>query len=210
MTFESHQQEGRLAPGSGPLRQRDTRYLDFAIQMRMLIALVGMEIILVGGAVYYLYERFSTILEENIYRIHQLPLDLSSVMVNEIIKVAGGMILLNLVALFVADRIWSKYVARILQAFTNMALHVSDLDFHPDADPPSSQHELLDLMLAWRQQERQRLVKIREEIQKLDPNADFSDPRVLAGIQEQVRQLRHILPPYSRRFVGRVKDLDPG
>lgn len=198
-----------MAPGSDSLQHRDTRYLDFAIQMRMLMALVGMEIILVGGAVYYLYERFSTILEENIYRIHQLPLDLSSVMVNEIIKVAGGMILLNLLALFVADRIWSKYVSRILHAFTSMAHQVSDLDFHPDADPPPSQHELLDLMLSWRQQERQRLARIRAEIQKLDPHADFADPRVLANIQEQVRQLQHMLPPYSRRFVGRVRDLDP-
>ncbi|MBF0153178.1 MAG: hypothetical protein HQL64_05510 [Magnetococcales bacterium] len=178
-----------------PARKRV--YVDARIQMRMLIALLVLEIVLAAGGVVYLYFRFEAIIEESLYRIHHATQDIFSLLSEEMGWVVLGMLLINLAGLLAADRVWIWYVKRVLGTFTTLAVKVSDLDFSPDQVSPD-QHVALDLMLAWRQKERDRARAIRTIL----AHADTTNNEQLAA---RLRELRANLPPYSHRFVGRLR-----
>lgn len=185
----------RPEPRSPPEPER--RYVDFRIQMRMLIALVILETGLAGGGVGYLYWRFKTIIEENMYRIHHAPQNAFSQLMEETGWVILVMLGINLVGLYLADRLWGGYVRKVLGTFTALAVKVTDLDFRPDTESPD-QHASLDLMLEWRQKERMRALAVREIVRDCDQVPQEQ-------LVKKLQQLRTILPPYSRRFVGRLK-----
>lgn len=176
---------------------RERIYVDFRIQMRMLIALLIMETLLTGGGIVYLYFRFKSVIEENLYRIHQTKQDIFSLLVEETGWVIGIMLVINIVGLLVADRLWVWYVQKILATFTSLATRVTDLDFRLDGES-SDQHLVLDLMLSWRQKERSRAQVVRTILDQLDGG----NP---AAMKIALRELRTHLPPYSRRFVGRLR-----
>ncbi|MBF0126232.1 MAG: hypothetical protein HQM02_03380 [Magnetococcales bacterium] len=182
--------ESRTPPGL------ERRYVDFRIQMRMLIALVLLETGLAGGGVGYLYFRFKAIIEENLYRIHHGGQSVFQQLLEETGWVVLVMLVVNLAGLLIADRLWVGYVQRVLGSFTALAVKVTDLDFRSDGESPD-QHASLELMLSWRQKERDRALAVRELVRDLDQVPP-------ARQVERLRRLRAILPPYSRRFVGRL------
>ncbi|MBF0427465.1 MAG: hypothetical protein HQL94_00970 [Magnetococcales bacterium] len=173
-------------------------YVDFRIQMRMLIALVILESALVCGGVGYLYLRYKAVIEENMYRIHHVPQDFFSLLLEETGWVVAFMLVLNLLGLFFADRVWGWYVKRVLGSFTALSFKVTDLDFCEDRESPE-QHVVLDLMLTWRQKERRRALEIRAIMEQIETDKDQHEQLV-----KHLKQLRAVLPVYSRRFVGRI------
>lgn len=178
-------------------------YVDFKIQMRLLITLLLLEATLTVGSIAYLYFRFKAIIEDNLYRMHYAVGDLSPLLLNEAGEVLFVMLLINLVCLLVADRVWVRYVQRVLQTFTHLAAKVADMDFRPDLES-SDQHAALDLMLAWRQKERGRVTAVAALLQQLDLSGDFTTPQTQAHLQGLLHTLRLLLPKYSRRFVGHL------
>lgn len=197
--------EASQPPHSEATPPPERLYVDFRIQMRLLIALLLLEVTLTGGSMAYLFFRFKEMIEENLYRMHYMVHDLSPLMIREAGEVFFLMLLINLVCLLVADRVWVRYVRRVLQTFTHLAAKVADLDFYPDTESPD-QHAALDLMLAWRQKERQRAAAIGTILKQLDPEGEWDTPQGRAQLPVQLQTLRLLLPKYSRRFVGR---LDP-
>lgn len=186
--------------------KRQRKYVDFAIQMRMLIALVVMEVVLVAAGVWYLYLRFNTIVEANLYRIHQTPGESPlEVLVKEAGIVVLALVVANVLAMVVADRIWILYVRRVLNKFTALAQRTRDFDLREDTDKDHS-HEVLVRMLAWRWAERKRALNVRAAIRNLSPDADFDNPMVRQEFLRNLQWLRRALPPYSRRFVGRLEN----
>ncbi|NGZ28519.1 MAG: hypothetical protein G8345_16720 [Magnetococcales bacterium] len=206
-----HIGEHTSPPPPRPIVKRNKRqrtYVDFAIQMRMLIALVVMELVLVASGVAYLYYRFNAIVEENLYRIHQTntqsPME---ILLAEAGWVVAALVAANLVALLVADRIWYIYVRRVLERFMEMARKMRDFDLREESSRKIN-HEVLVRMLAWHMAERKRALNVRAAIQNLHPDADFKNPVVKREFVRNLQWLRRVLPPYSRRFVGRLENHD--
>lgn len=157
-------------------RQRKIRYIDQDLQKRLLIALVALEVVvlLVAGAI--LYVRLNIVADESLYRIHLTSRpSMFSVMLKESVQILGGLVVANLLALFVAKRIWSRYVNGIVAALRDLLSRSRDLDLRADPVLPT-RHPVLERALAWRSAERARHLALREALEILDkaaPNTEF-------------------------------------
>jgi hypothetical protein len=147
--------------------RRHIHYVDHTLQKWLLQALIVMETVLVSLAIWGLYRTLGTIIDEEMYRIHYsgnseiLPL-----LIKEGAGVLGWMLLVNLLALFAADRIWAILVQNILKKLTHLMQAARDFDF-TDQDAISSNHDVLEQGLSWRHEEARRLKKNREIISSL-------------------------------------------
>jgi hypothetical protein len=76
------------------------------------------------------------------------------------------MLLLNLVALILADRVWAFYVQGILRKLGQLMTATGRLDFSvQEAD--SFNHAVLERAQSWRDAEAARLGQLRERIRQL-------------------------------------------
>ena len=139
-----------------PSRQRKIHYIDHVLQKWLLIALVVLEVIVLSVAGLILYLRLNAIVDESLYRIHfdNQP-SMFSVLLKESLMILGGLVVANLLALFVADRIWSHYVRSIVLVLRGLLMSSRELDFRADHDVPQ-RHKVVTLALDWRHAERAR------------------------------------------------------
>lgn len=184
--------------------QLGIRYVDYKIQMRMLLALVVLELTIISIGLVYLYHRFSTLIDANIYRIHKdTSSDVFTTLLYETGWVVGVSLLVNLVALFIADRLWVNYVRSILISFGSHADHIADLDFRDQHPNITSKHSSLDMIQAWSRGERQRALDIRLAVGAIDLN-EINNQSGWKQIRNHLITIQKLLPPYSRRFMGKI------
>lgn len=194
------------APRTCPQSPRHRRYVDFALQMRLLVILIAMEILLVVGGLYYLHHRFSDIFARNLYRIHTPPAEETlRLLLSEAGVVVLIMVMANLFALILADRLWVNIVNRVLARFRALATRIKDLDLS-EAGEEIPNHESVERIQEWRRHERRRSLAIKGFLGGIQPHADWNNPEEQAFLQRQLRRLRRVLPPYSRRFVGKMDE----
>lgn len=147
---------------------RKIHYIDHVLQKRLLIALVILELIVLSIAGAILYVRLNTIVDESLYRIHFTgQASMFAVLLKESLLILGGLVAVNLLALFAADRIWSHYVDGILLALRGLLSRTRDLDLRDDARVPQ-RHRVLALALAWRDAERTRHLALRESLEAIE------------------------------------------
>lgn len=155
-------------PAQPNLIKRRTIYVDESVQKWLLIALVTLEIMLISGALWLLYLQLISTVEANLYRAHAV----GKPDIYPLLKVAligvGGLFAINLIALWIADRLWARHLASILQPFIALVKKVEVLDF--SSEPPASKpHEVVDLARTWYATERQRLLNLHAAINQLEP-----------------------------------------
>lgn len=166
------------APGSP--HSRKIHYIDHVLQKWLLIALVALEVIVLSVAGGILYWKLSQVADEALYRIHfgQQP-SLFSVLLKEAMWVLTGLVTVNLLALFMADRIWVRYVRSIVLSLRDLLAKSRELDFSEDTEM-LRRHKVVTLALDWRHHERARLLMMRDLIQAastdtLATNDEFRD-----------------------------------
>jgi hypothetical protein len=155
----------------GQPHHRKIHYIDHVLQKWLLIALVALEatVLSIAGAV--LYFRLNTIVEESLYRIHFAgQTSMFSVLFKESLLILGGLVAVNLVALFAADRIWSYYVRGILVTLRGLLSSTRDLDLRADVAVPL-RHRVLALALSWRLTERARHLALHESLSVMESSA---------------------------------------
>ncbi|MEO5377827.1 MAG: hypothetical protein H7832_08630 [Magnetococcus sp. DMHC-6] len=193
-----------------PVRPKNTfrrrRYVDFVLQMRMLLALVAMETGLVAGGLFYLYIRFDAIINNSLYRIHQRQghgpfLE----MLQEVGLVILVIVVINLLAWMFANWIWVRFVQSVLTPFNLMLDRMSRLDMQEDRGI-MPKHESLDRMLSWRQKERRRMLMIKAYLAGISLEGDLTKADVRSNLQNRFRKIRRILPPHSRRILSAIKE----
>ncbi len=188
---------------SFPFSQLGVRYVDYKIQMRMLLALLALELTIMTAGLFYLYYRFSALIDANLYRIHRgTSSDVFSTMLTETGWVIGISLLVNLTALLIADRLWVTYVRSILTTFGSHADQIADLDFRDQQTNLGTKHKALGMIQTWLQGERQRALTIRTVLNTIDINT-CDDPQSQKDILTHILTIQNNLPPYSRRFIGR-------
>ena len=155
-----------LPPVSSHNRRR-MRLFDHHLQKSMLVALIVMETAVVSVAIYFLYRALAALIDEQMYRIHfQGSVDMLSLLVSEGFPVLGAMLLVNFVALIIADRIWVFYVRGILAQLGAVMLAAARLDLSP-APPSAFGHAVLEQAERWRADEAARLDAVRTRIRAL-------------------------------------------
>lgn len=201
-----HNHAGKTQPAGScwtGKERRVARYVDFNIQIRMLIALIVLETGGIVAAITYLYLDFSAIIQAQMYRIHHQPETLFSILLTETGQVLVVLLGVNLLAIFVADRIWVHYVGRVLGAFRVLADKVSDLDFSQDRKP-TVKHDVLNRMRTWRTKERMRILALHDNLQAIEKEADFvHDPTSKEAIYQHLLKMQQTLPAYSHQYLER-------
>lgn len=152
-------------------RQRKIHYIDQDVQKWLLVSLVVLEVMILSVAGAILYARLNFVAEESLYRIHFTSgPSMFSVLLKESVPILAGMVVANLLALFVANRIWARYVNGIVAALRDLLSRSRDLDLQADPLVPM-QHPVLDHALAWRSAERARHLALREALETLEKAA---------------------------------------
>lgn len=146
---------------------RHIHYIDHSIQKWLLIALVTMEVMLVVITMSILYKTLSDVIDQELYHVHFAGhLSVFSHLLNEGVKMLGVVLLVNLVALVLADRIWAYWVNDILRSLMTLIDASIQLDFSKKTHIPCN-HAVLVHAAAWRDAELLRIEGLRHDIHTL-------------------------------------------
>lgn len=165
---------------AGPQARRRIRYIDRALQKRLLTGFILLEVLLVVAGLVYLHGSLEAVLEENLYRIHLADAEpIFSLLLRETALVLGGMLLANLAVLGGANWLWARYVDSILQPFAGLLERTAGLDLAEDVGI-APRHRVLVLALAWRAAERTRCLRIRAAVSSL---SDDTAPQTRTALE---------------------------
>jgi len=180
------------AADAGPVHRRRIHYVDRLLQRRLLAGLVLLEAVLVASSVWAMHWRLQQVVEANLYRIHIADAGtLVPRLMNEALVLLGIFMLVNVVALLLAEGAWGRYVGKVLRAFMVLVEKTARLDFSPD---PANEHdhEVLSLARSWRASERLRLQALGECTVALDALAARGDePEAIRHTLVRLRELLH-------------------
>lgn len=155
-------------------KRRRIHLIDHALQKSLLAALVIMETSAVVIALWTLYKALVEIVDENMYRIHFSDNhNMLALLMSEGMHVLGGLLLVNLLALIIADRIWAFYVYGVLRNLGRLMAASSQLNFSKQG-PISFNHAVLEQALSWRESESSHLARMRAHIRHLPAQLPIS------------------------------------
>ena len=179
-------------PDKPAMIKRRIIYIDGTVQKRLMIALVTLEILLVGAALWVLYLQLVGTVEANLYRAHAVGKPVVFPLLKAAMLGLGSFLAINILLLWAADRLWARHLETILGPFSALTDKVSTLDFSADTTPDQP-HNVVSMALAWRDAERRRLQILREKIRQLDTPAGSSTPadkeRRRQALEAMLRQL---------------------
>ena len=151
-------------------RRRKKILVDRSLQGGLIAAFVVLEVLILCGAVVYLYWRLGAVLDEFTFRTHfqQVP-DIGQLLLREGLAVIAVCTLINAVALIIADRLWNRHIDRSLAPFRRIASRISALDLRTEPeDERSTDHEVARLAARWLAHEREHLLRVDEGLQRLE------------------------------------------
>ncbi|MBF0283236.1 MAG: hypothetical protein HQL51_02125 [Magnetococcales bacterium] len=188
--------------------QRHHPLIDHQIQSWMLKALLLLQTLLVGGVMVYLYYRYRDILDQHLFRIHASahggPLP---ELARETARAVGIMMLVNVAAIVVADRLWVRYVRTVVREFSQLAQRTAAMELQEDAGVDPTIHRAVERMTRWRRVERRRALMLMSAAAGLEGMDNLDDPVQRKKVLFHLKWVRRLLPAYSRRFV--ISTLSP-
>ena len=175
------------------LIKRRIIYIDDAVQKLLLIGLVFLEIILVTGALWLLYLQLINTVEANLYRAHSVGNPDVYPLLKAALTGLSGLFVINIIALWIANYLWTRRLVAILRPFMALVNKVEALDFSADP-PPSKPHEVVQLARAWHDAERQRLLNLRAVIRQLSVPGGTPSAAQKAHLRATLESIRQLLP----------------
>ncbi len=176
--------------GKEPVRRR-RHYLDRSLQGWLLVGLIALEVTLFSIAMLILYQDLNAVVEARLYSAHVDPGGDMPALLQVTLRLLGGLLLINLFAVFVADRLWSRRVNHITGDLRQVLKRVGALDFSRHC-PVAEDHAVLAAACRWQSVEAERCQHIREVISALQ-TTDTSD-KAIVDTREKLQQLRKLLP----------------
>lgn len=177
-------------------QQRRRQFIDARLQGRLLVALVLLEVSMLGLATLYLYLRFDAIIDANLFMIHRSA---QTELLPEFLQQMGWVVLVmsvvNTLALLAAHALWIGHIKRVVKAFRLRLARIGELDLRPLPQSDTIEHNVIDSIEAWRSHEQQRLQQIHLLLDQLG-HAGAID-RTRTG--EQLADLRQLLKPFPTR-----------
>lgn len=187
--------------------QRKIHYIDPAVQNRLLIAFVLLEVLLISAGMIMLYLDLKTVAEENLYRIHFAAREpLSVLLFREAMRTLAVLVILNMAVFGLAEWLWSRYLDSITHPFSDLLIRTGNLDFAPD-ESPGRQHAVLGLVSAWRENERERCKGIRAVLSGLDENDGHASVSEHKQTRAALESLKALLP--AHKSGSKISQLSP-
>jgi hypothetical protein len=176
---------------NSPQDRRRIYYVDHTLQKWLLVAMVILETLLTGFAIWGLYVVLGNIVDDNLYRVHLSDdRDILNRFIIEGAKVLAATGVVNLSALVIADRIWAVYVRKIVDGLDKIMLAAQRLDLMPKAGV-RRMHAVLDQALRWQRAESLRLRRIRYSVRHLPERLpDTPEERAAAAAHLKIVEAR--------------------
>ncbi len=172
--------------------RRHRHFIDATIQGRLLAALIGLEVILFGSAMIWLYLDLSEIIDGNLYRVHYADTAGSSPFISTLLTVIPVILLVNVVALWFADMIWRAYVRRVVNQLRRILSRVSNLDLRDEPKDQRIDHDVIHKARSWLENERDEFQAIKNVVSTLPVSIEPLDENELTRAKVVLREL-HIL-----------------
>lgn len=170
--------------------RRRRHFIDASLQGRLLVALIGLEILLFSGAMIWLYLDLSAIIDANLYRVHYTDSDGVSPFLGTLFTVIPVILVVNLLALWLADVLWRAYVNRIVNRLRHMLERIGRLDLREQAQDAQVRHEVIDRARAWLASERQEFADIGQLVERLPDSLDPRDDKEVTRVKIVLRELQ--------------------
>lgn len=184
--------------------KRKNHYIDAALQNRLLIAFILLEVLIIGGGMLVMYRELNDVVEENLFRIHFSALQpLSTLLFWKGMRILAALVILNVAALGLAEWWWERHLESILQPLSGLLTRTAQLDFTAD-EMNGELHAVLVNTMAWRECERQRCMAMRAALSVLDENADYSTKAELEKARSALETLK-ALQPQNRAIGGAIE-----
>lgn len=180
-------------PAQPDMIKRRTIYVDDSVQKWLLVALVTLEIMLITSALWLLYLQLISTVEANLYRAHAVGKPDIYPLLKAALIGLGGLLAINIIVLWIADRLWARHLASILQPFMALVNKVETLDFSAGS-LPAKPHEVVNLARSWRDTERQRLLNLRAAINQLEAPGETSSDEQKERLRAALETIRQFLP----------------
>ncbi len=185
--------------------RRRIRYVDGTVQKLLLLGLVLLEALLAAGLVWWMWHHLNQVIDDSLYRVHLAEaVPILTQLTQETLFLSGVFFGVNLIALLLADLIWRRYVNSILRFFVRLMSKTAVLDFSVDPEI-NRHHQVLDLALSQRDQDRQRLTEFRSRLSALTPA--LLAPGNAAAASDSLQALHQLLP---RTHAGTTTPKPPG
>ncbi|MBC8210533.1 MAG: hypothetical protein H8E21_05645 [Gammaproteobacteria bacterium] len=177
--------------------RRKQLYTDREIQGYLLLALIIMELVLVGLLLFFMYQGIDQIIEQQLYQIHRKGADSSWVSIFMLTGwMMGGFLLVNLIALYLANVIWGRYIRKTVTDFSKRLDKLQRRDFSNSEQDAENSHRMIDLMDQWLLKEKNRSHEIALIVEQL------SSPEYKALTSSDRQQLQQYLQKYRRLLTG--------
>ena len=179
-------------PGAAaPQFRRHIKYVDSAVQRPLMAALIALEVLLVIGATALAYWHLNNLVDESLYRVHITHTGpVWRKLLGEGFWVLGLFGAINLLALVIANAIWSRRENAVIAGFGTLIAKTRGLDFSAD-HPTVNRHAVIDLTQNWRNNERKRFASVREQVARVEALAASGGST--QEVQQALDSLKHLL-----------------
>ncbi len=180
----------KTSPPAGRIPHRRHRhYVDRLLQGRLLLGLLLMESLLFGGAMIWLYLALDSAIESNMYRVHFSESAGFSDLQTIYLYILPTLLVINFMAIWLADRIWEGHVNHIIEALRSRLQKIARRDLRDSRDDHEYHHEVLDKASQWRQYEQDRYLKLNAVIRDLADELAATDTALASAKLEEIRRL---------------------
>ena len=179
------------SPTAGATYRRHIKYVDSAVQRPLMAALIALEVLLVIAATLLAYWHLNNQVDESLYRVHITHTGpVWRKLLGQGFWLLGVFAAINLLALAVADALWSRRENAVIADFGAIIAKTQVLDFSAD-NTTGDHHAVIDLAHNWRNHERKRFTAVREQVAKLEALAASGGSTQEA--QQALDSLKHLL-----------------
>ena len=175
--------------------RRRRRFVDKVVQGKLLWWLILIEGLLFGAGMVVIYEDLQSVIQANIYRVHQESATGRPVLLKELLLIFPWIISINLILVVIVDRRWKKIVRGIVLQLQDILHRVKRLDLkvYPIQQ---TDHEVLQNAKRWLDKERDRHASLQARMKEIPEHVDSADADSLHNVRERLKAMSRLLPDY--------------
>jgi len=173
--------------------RRKHKFIDATVQGRLLFALIGLELFLFTIAIFWLHHELSTIVEQNLYRVHYSNHEGAATLSGVVFMVVALVFVVNVIALWIADYIWRRYINSVVCVLKDILSGIGEMNFSKSSMHIQTDHDVLDKALQWKMQEQQYYSDIKEAISILPDEINPADENSIAQVEKDLEKLQSLI-----------------
>jgi hypothetical protein len=174
--------------------RRRQYYTDQKLQAYLIIALILVEVLLLGGMLYLLYIEVTEVIDAHLFRIHLPQEGTWPELFHVLLKVMAMFVVVNVAVMVLMHVAWGRYVRNTLRHFSMVLDKIKSRDFSVLAVSQHKIHPVAQLAELWFEKERardQRLISLRRRLDEIAQGDLASADKI--EVKQIVSEFRRLL-----------------